>query len=300
MIDKTRESAPPLIKKIWEFLEEQLEISEKGELRARKTHKSLRFLSPCWEKKYIDKVFYAGNTIFAAFVQDLLSKSINLLLALYLVYPRCFIKMGPAHMFNRGMETLIIDGHLSLILLIDTWEPGGISSTDEVWRTPVGEKGPSESGDLLLRVYCRAKDSASRISLDVEPLLDRGGEKPEDERREEMREMNGGIALLTDLCLAMMSDLLVMIRGLGEVVTCVEGPAVTYAFPDPLVTAYRHSVVHVSLISILEGTALNWCKQENLRARMCETVLFGKVNNPELIVLNFRDQLQCRMGGGPH
>ena len=32
MTDKTRESAPPLIKQIWEFLEEQLEISEKRDM----------------------------------------------------------------------------------------------------------------------------------------------------------------------------------------------------------------------------------------------------------------------------
>ena len=78
--------------------------------------------------------------------------------------------------------------------------------------------------------------------------------------------------------------------------TCVYGPAVTYAFPDPLVAVHRYSMVHVSLISVLDGTALNWCRQENLRARMSETVLFVKIKEPELIVLNFRGQLQCRMG----
>ena len=31
-MDTTRDSAPPLIKQIWEFLEEQLEISEKREM----------------------------------------------------------------------------------------------------------------------------------------------------------------------------------------------------------------------------------------------------------------------------
>ena len=98
--------------------------------------------------------------------------------------------------------------------------------------------------------------------------------------------------------LAIRSDPLGMIRGLEEVVTCIYGLAVTYAFPDPLVTAYRHSVVHVSLISVLDGTALNWCGQEKLRARMSETVLFGKVKDPELMVLNFRGQLQCKMGWG--
>ena len=53
--------------------------------------------------------------------------------------------------------------------------------------------------------------------------------------------------LLTDLCLAMSSDPLIMIRELGEVVTCICRPAVTYAFPVPLVAAYRNSVVHLSL-----------------------------------------------------
>ena len=45
--------------------------------------------------------------------------------------------------------------------------------------------------------------------------------------------------LLADLCLAMRFDPLGMIRGLGEVVTCIYGPAVTYAFPDPLVADTR-------------------------------------------------------------
>ena len=71
--DKTRENAPPLAKQIWEFLEGQLEMAEskemtvgrfvtaanevtvgsfwreqaKDELRTRKDHEILRFLSPC-------------------------------------------------------------------------------------------------------------------------------------------------------------------------------------------------------------------------------------------------------------
>ena len=76
------------------------------------------------------------------------------------------------------------------------------------------------------------------------------GEEKSAKTREEVREANGGIPLLTDLCLAMRSDPLGMITGLGEVVTCVYGPAVTYAFPDLLVALYRHSVVHVSLIGM--------------------------------------------------
>ena len=141
--DKTRESAPPLVKHIWEFLEEQLEVAEsremtvarfvtaanegtiggfwrehaKGELRTRQDHEILKFLSPCWEKKYMDGVFCAKETIFVAFVKELLCMPIRLLLALYLIYPRYLFNMGPAYMFSRGVETLRIDGNLALVLL---------------------------------------------------------------------------------------------------------------------------------------------------------------------------------------
>ena len=123
------------------------------------------------------------------------------------------------------------------------------------------------------------------------------GEEKNPKSREEWKKMNGGMPLLTDLCLAMRSDPMGIIRGLEEVVTCIYGPAVTYAFPDSLVTTYRYSVTHLSLISVLDGTALNWCEQELLRAQMSNTVLFGKVKDAELIVCNFRGQMQCRMGG---
>ena len=136
--DKTRESAPALEKQIWEFLEEQLEIAEsremtvarfvteanevtiggfwrehaKGELRTRRDH----------EKRYMAGVFCAKETIFGAFLQELLNMPISLLLALYLVYPIYLFNMGPAYIFNWGVETLRIDGYLALV-------PRGLEST---------------------------------------------------------------------------------------------------------------------------------------------------------------------------
>ena len=62
-------------------------------------------------------VFCAKETFFRAFVQELLSMPISLLLAPYLVYPRYLFNMGPAYMFSRGVETLRIDGYLALVLL---------------------------------------------------------------------------------------------------------------------------------------------------------------------------------------
>ena len=116
--------------------------------------------------------------------------------------------------------------------------------------------------------------------------------------KDEWRQVNSGMPLLTDLCLAIRSDPMGIIRGLEEVVNCTYGPAVTYAFPDPLVTAYRNSVTHLSLISVLDGTALNWCQQEVLRAQMSNTVLFGKVKDPELMVYISEGNCSAGWGGG--
>ena len=89
--EKTRVGAPPLVKQIWDFVEEQLEVAEKremtvgrfvtaanevtiggfwreqarGELRTRRDHEILEFLSPCWGKEFM---YSAKETIFGAFI----------------------------------------------------------------------------------------------------------------------------------------------------------------------------------------------------------------------------------------
>ena len=92
--EKTREDAPPLVKQIWDFLEVQLEVAERremtvarfvtaanevtiggfwreharGELRTRRDHEILEFLSPCWGKEFMAGVYSAKETIFGAFI----------------------------------------------------------------------------------------------------------------------------------------------------------------------------------------------------------------------------------------
>ena len=65
-------------------------------------------------------------------------------------------------------------------------------------------------------------------------------------------------------------------------VTVVYGLAVTFAFPDVKVEANRRSVLHLNLISAVEGSALNWCEQRVLRELMSEDVLFAKISEPEM------------------
>ena len=102
--------------------------------------------------------------------------------------------------------------------------------------------------------------------------------------------------LLTDLSLAMRTDPLALIRGTTEFVTAIYGPAVTFAFPDVKVEAYRRSVLHLNSISAVDGSALNWCEQSVLRELMSENLLFAKISKLELKAINFDDHFRDRMG----
>ena len=102
--------------------------------------------------------------------------------------------------------------------------------------------------------------------------------------------------LLTDLSLAMRTDPLALIRGVTEFVTVIYGPAVTFAFPDIKVEAYRRSVLHLNLISAVDGSTLNGCEQHTLRELMSEDLLFAKISEPEMTVINFDDHFRNRMG----
>ena len=46
----------------------------------------------------------------------------------------------------------------------------------------------------------------------------------------------------------MRTDPLALIRGATELVTVIYGPAVTFAFPDVKVEAYRRSVLRLNLV----------------------------------------------------
>ena len=90
------------------------------------------------------------------------------------------------------------------------------------------------------------------------------GEDETIQREEDVRRYAGGLPVLTDLSLAMRTDPLALIRGATEFVTVIYGPGVTFRFPDVKVEAYRRSVLHLNLISAVDGSALNWCEQHVL------------------------------------
>ena len=81
------------------------------------------------------------------------------------------------------------------------------------------------------------------------------------EKEEDVRRHAGGMPLLTYLSLALRTDPLALISGATEFVTVMYSPAVTFAFADVKVEVYRRSVLHLNLISAVDGSALNWCEQ---------------------------------------
>ena len=125
----------------------------------------------------MDKIFYAGNTIFEAFVQELLNMPINLLLAFYLVYPRYLFNMGPACMFSRGVETLRIDGYLTLILLTH----GNLTAFHRLMKygKPMSVRKAHASVETYSYKYAARLKTAGGIPLNAEPVLDRRGKKSE-------------------------------------------------------------------------------------------------------------------------
>ena len=106
----------------------------------------------------------------------------------------------------------------------------------------------------------------------------------------------GGMRLLTDLSLSMRTDPLARIRGATEFSTVIHGPSVTFAFTDVKAEAYRLSVLHLNLISAVDGSALKWCEQHTLREMVSEDLLFAKISEPEMTIINFDDHFRDRMG----
>ena len=55
-------------------------------------------------------------------------------------------------------------------------------------------------------------------------------------------------------------------------------------------------MLHLNLISAVNGSTFNWCEQHALRELMSEDLLFAKISEPEMTVINVDDHFRYRMG----
>ena len=221
--------------------------------------------------------------------------SIVELLGLFVTFGAENFVTGPVVLLTEGVQNLRLDGPLKLIAITH----GNLGGLINLTGYPEQMRENVRKFDVK-----KATDSWNKIR-DLRHTLTHyllhqnrfgTGEDETIEREEDVRQHVGGMPLLTDLSLAMRTDPLALIRGATEFVTVIYGPAVTFAFPDVKVEAYRRSVLHLNLISAVDGSVLNWCEQHVLRELMSEDLLFGKVAEPEMTVVNFDYHIRDRMG----
>ena len=200
---------------------------------------------------------------------------------------------GPAILLNEGVQNLRLDGLLTLIAITH----GNLGGLMNLTRYPEQMRENVRKFDVKRPTDSWTKIRDMRHTL-IGYLLQQNdfgtGEDETIQREEDVRRHTGGTPLLTDLSLAMRTDPLALIRGATEFVTVIYGPAVTFVFPEVKVEAYRRSGLHLNLISAVDGNALNWCEQHALRELMSEDLLFGKISEPEMTVINFDDRFRKR------
>ena len=221
--------------------------------------------------------------------------SIVELLALFVTFGVENFVRGPVVLLTEGVQNLRLDGLLTLIAITH----GNLGGLMNLTRYPEQMRENVRRFDVK-----QPTDSWTKIRdlrhTPIQYLLQQNrfgtGEDETIQKEEEVRRHAGGMPLLTDLSLAMRTDPLALIRGATEFVTVIYGPAVTLAIPDVKVEAYRRSVLHLNLISAVDGSGLNWCEQHALREKMSEDLLCAKISEPEMTVINFDDLFRDWMG----
>ena len=268
----------------------------KGQEGFERTDSMLEGLGAGWTASFLAKVYpKVSHYLIKEFLQAVVEVSIVELLALFVTFgAESFVK-GPAMLLTEGIQNLRLDGLLTLIAITH----GNLGGLMKLTRCPEQMRERVRNLDMKKSTDSWNKIRDLRQTL-IQYLLQQNrfgtGEDETIEREEDVKRHVGGMPPLTVLSLDMRTDPLALIRGATEFVTVIYGPAVTFAFPDVKVEAYRRSVLHLNLISAVDGSELNWCEQHTLRELMSEDLLFAKISEPEMTGINFDDHFRDRMG----
>ena len=256
----------------------------------------LEGLGAGWTASFLAKIYPSlSRYLKAELLQAVIEVSMVELLALFVTFGAENFVKGPAILLAEGVQNLRLDGLLTLIAITH----GNLGGSMNLTRYPEQMRENVRKFDVKRSTDSWNKIRDLRHTL-IQYLLQQNrfgtGDDETIEREEDMRRHAGGMPLLTDLSLAMRTDPLALIRGATEFVTVIYGPAVTFAFPDVKVEACRRSVLHLNLISAVDGSALIWCEQRVLPELMSEDLLFAKILEPEMNVINFDDHFRDRIG----
>ena len=245
-----------------------LDPEREGEEGFEWTDNMLEGLGAGWTASFLAKVYpKVSHYLIKKFLQAVVEVSIVEMLALLVTFGAENFVKGALILLTEGVQNLRLDGLQTLIAIT----PGNLVKLMKLTRCPEQMRKNVRKFDMEKAIDSWNKIRDLRHTL-IQYLLQQNrfetGEDETIEREEDVRRHVGGMPLLTDLSLAMRTDPLALIRGATEFVTVIYGPAVTFAFPDVKVEAYRRSVLHLNLISAVDGSALNWCEQHALRELM--------------------------------
>ena len=284
------ERGPVMIRKIHAYLVKEVSLSEnaeeksaafvnrvcqvtletfwtqnvKGEEGFDWTDSMLEGLGAGWTAPFLAKIYPSlPRYLIKEFLQVVVEVSIVELLSLFVTFGAENFLNGPAILLTEGVQNLRLDGLLTLIAITN----GNLGGLMNLTRYPEQMRENVRKFDVKRPKDYWNKTRDLRYTL-IQYFLQQNhfgtGEDETIEREEGVRRHAGGMPLLTDLSLAMRTDPLALIRGATEFVTVIYGPAVTFAFTDVKMEAYRRSVLHLNLVSAMDGSALNWCEQRVL------------------------------------
>ena len=267
-----------------------------GEEGYDRTDSMLEGLGAGWTVSFLAKIYSElSRYLIKEFLQTVTELSIVVILALFVTFGAEILVKGPVLLLTEGVQNLRLDGLLTLIAKTH----GNLRGLMNLTRYPEQMRENVKRFDVKRPTDSWTKVRDLRHTL-IQHLLQQNrfvtAEDETTEKEEDARRHAGGMPLLTDLSLAMRTIPLALIRGTTEFVTVIYGPAVTFAFPDVKVEAYRRSVLHLNPISAVHGSALSSCEQSVLRELMSEDLLFAKISEPKKTAINFENNFRGRMG----
>ena len=70
-----------------------------------------------------------------------------------------------------------------------------------------------------------------------------------------------------------------------------------HVFPERRVEAYRHSVLYVNHVSVVDCSVPKWVEQREQRRLAKDDRLFVKTSEPGWVLMDLNNSFKCRMGG---
>ena len=254
LAENAEEKTAGFVNRMCQFTLETFWTQEvKGEEGFERTDSMLEGMRAGWTASFLAKVYPKNSHyLIKQFLQEVVEVSIVELLALFVTFGAEIFVKGPAVLLTEGVQNMRLDGLLTLIAITH----GNLGGLMKLTRCSEQMKENVRKLDMKKATDSWNKVRDLRHTL-MQYLLEQNrfgtGEDETIEREEDVRRYVGGMSLLTDMCLAMRTDPLALIRGAMELVTVIYGPAVTFALPDVKVEAYRRSVLHLNLISAVDG-----------------------------------------------